>query len=146
MDNSVEERIFQTIHRFRKLVINSKCIGEMPRSEIMMLKLIRKSNARGEKITISELSGHLEVSKPAVSQMINTLEEKGFVERHTTKNDRRNVYVRLTAAGEESLDKALKEYLKSLHQAFEKMGKEDTETLLHLMEKLYNIMSSDNNK
>lgn len=141
METGNAEKIYQTMQKFQKLGMNSKFAGEMPRSEIMMLKMINRDTSSTEGVTISTLSERLEITKSAVSQMINVLEDKGYVERITTKNDRRIVYVRLTEVGEQSLEKSLQSLLVSLNQVFEKMGEKDTETLLGLLNKLYIIVS-----
>ena len=77
--------------------------------------------------------------------MINVLEDKDYVERISTKNDRRIVYVRLTELGEHSLEKALQSFLQVANQIFGRMGEKDTETLLGLLDKLYLIVSDYNN-
>lgn len=141
METGNAEKIYQVMQKFQKLGMNSKFGGEMPRSEIMMLKMINIDTSKTEGVTISTLSERLEITKSAVSQMINVLEDKGYVERITTKSDRRIVYVRLTEMGEQSLEKSLQSLLKSLNQVFEKMGEEDTEILFRLLNKLYLIVS-----
>lgn len=141
METGNAEKIYQVMQKFQKLGMNSKFAGEMPRSEIIMLKMININTSKTEGVTISTLSERLEITKSAVSQMINVLEDKGYVERITTKSDRRIVYVRLTEVGEQSLEKSLQSLLKSLNQVFEKMGEEDTETLFRLLNKLYLIVS-----
>jgi len=141
MDSSNAEKIFRVMQKFQRIGLNTK-IGEIPRSEIMMLKMIKKiSDTNG--VTISTLSEFLEISKSAVSQMINALEDKGFVERITTKNDRRLVYVRLTANGEQCMAKQSQTLLKGMTEIFAKMGEEDTEDLLRLLNKLYLIVSEN---
>lgn len=135
------EKIYQTLEKFQKMRMTSTHSSEMPHSEIKMLKMINLNRSETEGITISNLSECLEISKPAVSQMINVLEDKGYVERVTTKNDRRMVYVRLTELGEQRLAQELQSFLNRLTQIFAKMGEEDTEELLRLINKLYFIVS-----
>lgn len=146
MDLSNAEKILQTMQKFQKISIGSKMMGEMPRSEIKMLKLIKMHTTEASGVTISTLSEHLAISKPAVSQMVNVLEDRGYVERITTKNDRRVVYVKLTEAGELSLEKALQAVMKILTEIFGKMGEDDTKTLLELLDKLCSIMIDCANK
>jgi len=137
------EKIYYAMQKFKKLSMNTKSAGEIPRSEIMMLKMIDIDTSKTEGVTISILSERLEISKSAVSQMVNVLEDKGYVERISTKSDRRIVYVRLTEVGEKGLKKSLQSLLKSLNQVFEKMGEKDTEILLGLLNKLYLIVSDN---
>ncbi|HHY28712.1 MAG TPA: MarR family transcriptional regulator [Desulfitobacterium dehalogenans] len=142
MQESKTVRLFETIKKFRRLSLNFRGSGEIPHREIMMLKLIKHHSGKGG-ITISTLSEHFEISKPAVSQMINALEDKNYVERITTKSDRRMVYVRLTELGEEALAEAFHEMQGKLEIYLEKMGEQDMETLIALLDKLHQIMKED---
>jgi len=112
----------------------------------MMLKMIKLHSAATEGVTNSTLSELLEISKSAVSQMINALEDKAYVERLTTKNDRRLVYIRLTVSGEQRLEQQLQALLQRMAEIFDRMGREDTEDLLRLLEKLYLIVSDCSQK
>jgi DNA-binding MarR family transcriptional regulator len=140
------EKIHEIMQKFHKLKMNRKIAGGIPRREIMMLNMIKMNSSENEGVTISDLSELLEISKPAVSQMINALEDKGYVERITTKNDRRLVYVRLTESGGQCLAKELQTFLQGMAKIFDKMGEKDTEDLLRLLNKLYLIVSEHSHK
>lgn len=142
MQESKTVRLLESIKKFRQLSLNFRGNGVIPHREIMMLKLIKHHSGEGG-ITISTLSAHLEISKPAVSQMINSLEDKNYVERITPKSDRRMVFVRLTELGEEALGVAFHEMQKKLEIYLEKMGEEDMATLIALLDKLHRIMKED---
>lgn len=140
MDNPNAEKIYQIMQRFQKIRAGRKPVGGMPHGEIMMLKRIRMNSSDAEGITISALSELMEITKPAVSQIINALEDKGYVERVTRKNDRRLVYVRLTEYGEECLNREFRLMMEKMNRVFAQMGEKDTEELLRLMEKLFAII------
>jgi DNA-binding MarR family transcriptional regulator len=80
------------------------------------------------------------MSKPAVSQMLNTLENKKLIERVMAKSDRRVVYVKLTESGIEQLEKTHKQFQTWLDQIIEELGAEDTAELARLVNKLHLIM------
>lgn len=141
MDMRKAHKVVQIMQKFYKSTVNLKNIIEIPRSEFMMLKLIKSHSDENEGITVSMISELMEISKPAVSQMINVLEEKGYVERVTTKKDRRVVHVRLTEKGEKCLKKAMDSYMKNISVIFEKMGEDDAAEFLRLLEKFYQIAS-----
>jgi len=141
MEKSNAVKIYQILQKFHKTGLSRKITGGMPHSEIMMLKKIKLNCYETEGVTISTLSKLLEVSKSAVSQMVNNLEDKGYIERINTKNDRRLVYVRLTVSGEQCLAKELQSLLQKMDEMFDGMGEEETEDLLRLLEKLYSIVS-----
>ncbi|WP_418791838.1 MarR family winged helix-turn-helix transcriptional regulator [Phosphitispora sp. TUW77] len=134
------EKIYQLLEKFHKLKQNKKTSGDLPRSGFIMLKKIRMNSSENEGVTISALSELLQISKSAVSQMINYLENKGYVNRIITRSDRRLVYVMLTESGEQYLNKEAQYFMQGMAQIFAEMGKEDTEELLRLLEKLYLIV------
>ena len=140
MNGGKAEKIYEIMQKFQKMRVNASLSGEIPRSELKMLKMIKMNSSEVEGVKISTLSELLDISKSAVSQVINALEDKGNVVRITTKNDRRVVYVRLTESGEECFAKELQVFFNGMNKIFTKMGEEDTEELLRLLEKLYAIV------
>lgn len=143
MQISNAEKIYEIMEKFRRNMMNKKMSGEIPRSEFKLLKVIKMNSTEREGVTISSLSDHLEISKSAVSQMINLLEDEGYIERVFTKNDRRLVYVRLTDGGEKYIAQRYQEFLESMTEIFNRMGEKDTEELLRLLEKLYDIVTEN---
>ncbi|MGL5329185.1 MAG: MarR family winged helix-turn-helix transcriptional regulator [Peptostreptococcaceae bacterium] len=85
----------------------------------------------------SELSKCLMITKPAVSKVINGLEEKGYVERMTDKSDRRVVYINLTETGMKILEEENKRFEIFTQRVIEKMGEDDTEEMIRLFKKMY---------
>jgi DNA-binding MarR family transcriptional regulator len=49
--------------------------------------------------TISELAEQMQVRAPTVSRMVDTLTERGYVDRHPDPTDRRKVWLHLTDTG-----------------------------------------------
>jgi len=146
MDLSNAEKIYQIMQDFHKIGLNTKHTSDLSRSELAMLKMLKLHSTATEGVTNSTLSELLEISKSAVSQMINALEDKTYVERVTTKHDRRLVYIRLTASGEQRLEQQLQALLQRMAEIFDRMGREDTEDLLRLLQKLYLIVSDCSRK
>ncbi|SDS04922.1 transcriptional regulator, MarR family [Paenibacillaceae bacterium GAS479] len=91
-------------------------------------------------IKVSELSELLQITMPSVSQMINGMEEKGYVKRVTSKNDRRVVYIMLDVEGEAALKKAKKAFLTFTDEIVSRLGNEETEQLITLCDQLYEII------
>lgn len=79
--------------------------------------------------TMSELSGRLDVTHGAVSQMATRLEKKGLIQRIKDARDRRQTIVLLTAQGR-ALYQQHSEYDKKNYQLIgEKLGEFDEEQL-----------------
>lgn len=55
-------------------------------------------------LTVGELTRSCLANQPAISKTVDKLVAQGLVDRHADPDDRRRVWVRLTAAGEERVD------------------------------------------
>jgi DNA-binding MarR family transcriptional regulator len=90
----------------------------------------------GKPVTISQIGSKLDVSNAAVTQMIDNLEKRGFVERFSDDNDRRITLVRLTESGIASLRVSFQETTAFLDGLFQHLGEEDTQHLNRLIDKV----------
>ena len=101
---------------------------------------LSKKSDNEEGIKPSKLSSICEMSKPAVSQMLNSLDKKRYIERKITKEDRRMVYISLTQKGREKLKDATERFIGGFDKIICELGSEDTETLIKLLNKLCYII------
>lgn len=94
-----------------------------------------------ELVKTSDISAHLQISKPALSQVINKLEDKGLVERVTQKSDRRSAYVRFTRKGIGMFKRQNAQMHEAISMVVEKMGYEDTLRFIALMKKFHEVVA-----
>lgn len=94
-----------------------------------------------ELVKTSDISAHLQISKPALSQVINKLEDKGLVERVTQKSDRRSAYVRFTRKGIGMFERQNAQMHEAISMVVEKMGYEDTLRFIALMKKFHEVVA-----
>lgn len=147
MKSEETRKLIEKVFRFNKLVHRQLgTLVECAHGEFKMLGVIysecKSSEEKGSKepgITVSRLSECLMHSKPATSKMLNILEEKQFIERVTTKQDRRNVYIRLTPIGEKRIKTIQNRMDEFANQMLQRLGEEDTTLLLQLMDRMYDI-------
>lgn len=92
-------------------------------------------------VTISEVSDVFGVTPPTVTQLINGLEESGYVKRAADPDDRRAVRITLTDMGEEVLNKALDAHFAALDGLVNYLGEEDSHTLAELLSRAYTYFS-----
>ena len=78
---------------------------------------------------ITELAVREGITQPAVTQLVNRLEEHGWVERRTDARDRRAVLVALTGAGRDALDRVRAEYRALLHEEVAALDDDEVATL-----------------
>ena len=67
--------------------------------QFQVLRLIRKGVR-----SVSELADSRRISRPAISQSVDVLVEKGLISRHTSQTDRRFIGLELTPTGSTMLE------------------------------------------
>lgn len=85
-----------------------------------------------ELISLSDLNSYLQFTRPNLSQTINKLEDKGYVERVILKDDRRVTYIKLTPSGAEAVKNKFDEIFSRMQKISEMMGEEDTDKFIDL--------------
>ncbi len=150
MELSQKEMLMQAMHRMKKAQVWPPFFPGVSRGEFFMLHkiehLVKNKDTEKPGAKITDLSVAAEMSKPAVSQMLNSLEEKGMIERVMTKNDRRVVYVNLTEQGKTQLEKIAKQMDSLLDEIVKELGQEDTEEFARLLNKLNHILEEIKNR
>ena len=85
-------------------------------------------------ISVSDLAEARQISRPAVSQAINALVEKGLVARQQSKDDRRFVQLELTPAGTEMINTIFGTTRAWMMEKMANFSMEEIETLMKAME------------
>lgn len=83
---------------------------------------------------ITELAAREGVTQPGMTLLVNRLEERGWMERHTDSADRRAVLVKLTAAGRKVHEQLRTEYRALLHEEMATLSDRDVQTLAQAIE------------
>jgi len=106
------------------------------RSQVMVLYCLKDAASQGGPgLMVSEISKKLNVTSPTVTQLINELEMKGFVERRGDVRDRRAVRILLTDKGRALIEKTTEAFLESFNGLVEHLGEEESMQLARLLRK-----------
>ena len=87
-------------------------------------------------VTPTELSEVMEVTKPAISKMLNVLEDKGYIERQQDSKDRRAVYVTLTEKGQGVREESMKIVREAVNRIIRQMGDQAADRLIDALQDL----------
>lgn len=90
---------------------------------------------------ITELASAEGVTQPAITLLVNRLQDRGWVARETDPCDRRAVLVRLTPAGREVFDTLRAEYRALLHDEMAMLGDREIETLARAIDVLDELIA-----
>ena len=89
---------------------------------------------------ISDLRKQAHVSRAAVSQMLNSLECKGLIQREMDQGDRRRVRVRITDLGKQTLQRANQQLSAQLSYTIDQFGHDNMAQLTKLLHDLNEVM------
>jgi DNA-binding MarR family transcriptional regulator len=125
----LKQDLMQSLFRFKKVggSISRFIAGEIKTdlniSEISVLNCIKKQG---------DVHSALPVSKAAVSQILGSLEEKGYIERDIDRCNRRKITISLTARGNDVVKKSEKALDKLMSSAITHFGEAEIAALIHL--------------
>ncbi len=123
-----------------------KIFSEISKGEYLHMHRIynyTQENPESQGLRLSVIAHELGISTPAVSRMMRSLEDKGYVMRKKDIHDRRSAYLSLTNDGLSTFTHVSSNLHLLTDTVFEKFGDENISRLLELWEQLYSIMSSE---
>ena len=111
-------------HQIRKFLYFSeqaaRRAGLEPRQHQLMLSL--KGLPQGVRPSIGELAERLLIQHHSAVELVNRLEHRGAIARHSGQEDKREVWIRLTAAGRTLLQKLALAHRNELEQLLQTTG------------------------
>ena len=121
------------------------CFTGLRKSEFVMLEIIERENGNREQgVLASDIAKRLRITAPAVSKMLRSMEEKGYVERRVDEKDRRNTRVSITPDGKEAEQQVRRQMQEFITGVIERLGEERTKELIHLMNRYTEILQEEN--
>ena len=147
------EKIFASLDKLKKFMIHihrhlhnhyrdDKMVDITPSEQMLLFKMTRWHE---KKIIVTDIVNILELAPSTVSLTLNSLEEKGYVERTVNKENRREIYVSLTHKGQKILEKIKANNRHLIKNLFDYLGDEDSEKLLDLLEKMVSFLEKEEN-
>jgi DNA-binding MarR family transcriptional regulator len=106
------------------------------RTEVGVLRNLRAGPRR-----ITELAADERVTQPAITLLVNRLQERGWVERIADPSDGRAVLVNLTPVGEDVFEQLRAEYRALLHEEMAMLEDSEVETLAAAVEILDRLIA-----
>ena len=141
MDRALIEKYISAMIRMKNVSMKYPDHMGIQWSELLIMEKICDHHVKEKRyIHVSEIHENMFISKPAVSQALNHLEQKGYIVREIDPGDRRKISVHETRKGKEILNLSEKTYDEKIHYLYDQMGTRDMEKLLKLLNKLADIV------
>lgn len=139
MEKEDKYKLIEQFRRVRQFVNSVPLKTGISHSEFCLLNIIMDGK---DGITVSEIAAELDVTPPAVSRSLRSLESRGLITRETDLLNRRNTMVRLTAEGRSFLEISRRQMDKVMEYVDEKMGGERKKQLYELLAEMTNIIEN----
>ena len=110
-------------------------------SHIHYLDTIRRLESSKDRVRVSDISDELGLPRPSVTKTVKDMEKLGFIEKKTTQEDGRVVFITNTAAGKDLVDKYVDRCFSELSLELADISDEDADHMIETIEKLYEVMS-----
>lgn len=105
-----------------------------------MTLLENNDHDSGINVFASDITVELHTSKAAVSQMLNSLEKRGYIRRDFNESNRRKIAIVLTPKGQQIVADTRREFLHLMSVVMERLGPDDTRTAIDLFDRFSDIM------
>lgn len=120
--------------RLKKLRADSPIDCDLRMNELWALsKIERAVGCSGAGISNTEIQKEMDITKSAVSQMLDSLVEKGYVERTLDANDRRRMCVTITPSGQQILSRMSERANCVAEAVSERMGEARVQQMFDLL-------------
>ncbi|MGI6176499.1 MAG: MarR family winged helix-turn-helix transcriptional regulator [Christensenellales bacterium] len=146
MYEALHEQFLKAMHHFKHAVMSYPGGLGIHAGEMMVLQklaakhgCVLQQQSAANRMNVSELHASLSVSKPAVSQILNSLEKKGYVKREIDAEDRRKIAVTLTPLGQEMVWDIKKQLGGMMDELIKRYGEEDMRTLVKMISRLTDV-------
>ena len=139
----LKEEFIKTIALLNKKDILLDNKFEINKSEFLVLLSISCSN---EDICAKNLKMELGLSKSMITNLLTSLEEKGFLTRTFDLQDKRKCIIKITKKGNNFVKSATKNFDYKLDKLFREIKKEDIKKYIELTKKIMEVLDCENIK
>ena len=142
MQTDDKYKLVEQFRRMRQFMNSIPLKTGISHSEFCLLNIIMDNSDHTDGMTVSAIAAELDVTPPAVSRSLKSLESRGLVTRETNLINRRNTMVRLTESGRELLENSRKQMDAVMKRVHEKMGEERKNQLCELLSEMTEIIEN----
>lgn len=132
--------LFSVLARLSKLSKRQNTHELEKTGALVFMSLLFSDDAQEQRVRMTDVSRYMMYSKPAATQLVNRMVEKGYVERVDDPGDRRVVYIQPTPEGKERFTRELEQRMEVMRRAVARMGEEKGRLLAELLTQFLDVM------
>ncbi len=135
MRQSNMEELMGLFHKMYHIMVRAPKFSDVTPNEFHVMCLIRIRNIKTnshDAVRISDVARKMHMSKSALSQVLSSMEKKGYITRQVDVQDRRAVCIGLTELGKKRLYHCRILFQKHMQKVMNEMGEDKVNMLLSL--------------
>ena len=145
--NIYAEKLMNSFSQFRKIHWRPHHVRELKPSEFMVLHTVKRAFMEDNSgLKVSEISDVLCVAVPTVTQLVKSLEKKGYVEKIPDTDDGRVTRVILSGKGKELAKQGYEDFYRRFAGLSEYLGNEKSEQLASLLHEVFEYFTIINKR
>ena len=113
--------------------------GVMP-SYIKYLEAVQTLEKNSSHVRVSDISDVLDLPRPGVTRTVKEMEQKGYLRKLASPDDRRVTYISITEEGRELSRKYDENYFSELSADVDDISEEEADCMIRTIGKFYEIM------
>lgn len=113
--------------------------GVMP-SYIKYLEAVQTLEKNSSHVRVSDISDALDLPRPGVTRTVKEMEQKGYLRKLASPDDRRVTYISITEEGRELSRKYDENYFSELSAYLDDISEEEADCMIRTIGKFYDIM------
>lgn len=131
----LNEELLSVWLKLSTTVNNERVVSDIPFNESLIYNILYRNQQEhpDRKLTATDLCQATRILKSQMNRTLNSMEEKGFITRERSTEDKRQVYVTLNAKQAELYINQHAKILKVLDAIIDKMGQEKISQTIELL-------------
>ncbi len=146
MSDELREQFISLMTRCSKMNAALSSQSDLPVNELEILRIISDNcdcdSQEGINLNMESIQERLQISRPAISYTLNTLEKKDYIVREIDPKDRRRITVHITREGASVSEESMQQHTNMWDQIVEEFGEENMDELTSLLSRLFTIMDN----
>ena len=136
--NVSAQKLLRAFSQFRKIHWKPPHVKDLKPSEFMVLHAVKHSFLESVNgLRVSDISKILKIARPTVTQLVNSLQRKGFLDKFTDEHDKRVVRINLSEKGKSLAKQGSDEFYKRFEGLAEYLGDKKSLELANLLQEVF---------
>lgn len=143
--SGLTQELLNAVNRLRPANINAKmeCFSgiNLTKRALIASLFADRNHAEGEwkGVTMSALARGLNISKPAMTKIVDELVAEDLIARRADKEDRRNIYIVFSENGEKKVGELMDRMKFMLGELIREIGEEDVRKFIELSQRFHRV-------